>query len=203
MPPDVRPASPPAAPAVGVALHRSQRDAELAALLAQAATGDAAAFETFYERTIGHARALARRLVPAADVDDALAEAFLDAWRRAASYDACRSSPVSWLLMLVHSRAIDLRRRRPRDALDEAAVDHAAGPEAEPAQRLWQTESGQRLHAALARLSAPERWVLGLAYFRDLSHREIARSTGLPLGTVKSLILRAQGKLRAELSLLT
>jgi RNA polymerase sigma-70 factor (ECF subfamily) len=56
------------------------------------------------------------------------------------------------------------------------------------------------VHAALARLSPNERWVLGLAYYADLSHREICAQTALPLGTVKSLILRAQAKLREQLA---
>lgn len=137
-----------------------------------------------------------------ADLEDALADAYLDAWRRAAQYLPARGSPVSWLLAIVHSRALDLRRRgttdesheRP-DAPDADTPDDAP----QPPDRLWQAEQGRRLGAALARLSAQERWVLGLAYDRDASHGDIAAITGLPLGTVKSLILRAQHKLRDHL----
>ena len=61
-------------------------------------------------------------------------------------------------------------------------------------------EASSRLHAALAQLSANERWVLGLAFFRDCSQSEIAAATGMPLGTVKSLVTRAQHKLRETLA---
>lgn len=190
-------------PASDPAAQRAVRDAELASLLTRCAQGSEAAFERFYDLTVGHARALARRLVPAADLDDALAEAYLDAWRRAARYDAGRGSPVTWLLTIVHSRAIDLRRRLPEtQALTDEPPDIAAEG-LDPADRVWQAQAGSRLHAALATLQANERWALGLAYFRDLSHAAIAETTGMPLGTVKSLILRAQAKLRRQLTSLS
>lgn len=183
---------------------RAARDAALATLVAGAARGNTGDFEAFYDRTVGHARALARRIVPADDVDDALADAYLDAWRHADRFDPSRGSAVTWLLTLVHSRAIDLRRRRgPAGAVPVADADADADDGATPAERLWQVEAGQRLHAALSTLSAQERWVLGLAYFRDLAHGAIAETTGLPLGTVKSLLQRAHVKLRRQLGALT
>ncbi len=181
---------------------RAQRDAELAGLVAATANGDCSAFEAFYDRTIGYAQAVARRLLHGADVEDLLADAYFEAWRNAARFDPIRGSAVTWLLTIVRSRALDLVRRKSArpdgvstderpDAADEAAV---------PIEALWQRREGSRLHVALTALSGNERWTLGLAYFRDCSHSEIARITGMPLGTVKSLILRAQSKLRQSLS---
>lgn len=72
-----------------------------------------------------------------------------------------------------------------------------------PYDGLWQLEAGQRLHAALAGLSAQQRWLRGLACFRDLTHGAIAEATGLPLGTVTSVIARAHAKLRRRLGALT
>lgn len=178
---------------------RAARDAVLAGLVAAAAARDAQAFERFYDATIGHARALARRIVQGADLEDALADAYLDAWRLAPRFDPLRGSAVSWLLTIVHSRALDFLRRRPPGA-DGGEPDDAPSAEPGPGDRLWQREAGQRLDRALAALSGRERWVLGLAYFRDQPHAAIAEATGLPLGTVKSLILRAQGKLRQALA---
>lgn len=178
---------------------RAARDAALAGLLAAAAAHDAQAFERFYDATIGHARALARRIVQGADLEDALADTYLDAWRLAERFDPLRGSAVSWLLNIVHSRAFDILRHRPPGA-DGRAPDEAPGADPEPGDRLWQREVRQRLDRALATLSGRERWVLGLAYFRDQTHAAIADATGLPLGTVKSLILRAQAKLRQALS---
>jgi RNA polymerase sigma-70 factor, ECF subfamily len=182
---------------------RAERDAMLAGLLAEAAAGKTTAFEAFYDATVGYARALARRMVKATDLDDLLADAYFQAWREAARFDAERGSAVTWLLTLVRSRALDLLRRQ--RASHEVEADTESMPEAAseapgPDELLGGTQAGTRLHAALARLSANERWVLGLAYYADLSHREIGDRTGLPLGTVKSLILRAQVKLRDQLA---
>jgi RNA polymerase sigma-70 factor (ECF subfamily) len=187
----------------------AERDRHLAALLAAAAQGDTTAFETFYDATYPYARALARRLLAGGDTDDLLADAYFEAWRKADAFDAGRGSAVSWLLTLVHSRALDLLRRRPRElgALSRVAAEDgdAAGTvlanvDGEPGERLWRREAGARLHVAVQSLSPSERWVLGLAYWREMSHAEIAAATGWPLGTVKSHLLRAQRRLREALS---
>lgn len=182
---------------------RAARDAELALLLTAAAGGDAGAYERFYDTTIAYAQALARRMLPAADVEDVVADAYFQAWRDCRSYDASRGSPVTWLLTIVRSRALDLLRRHkasPELASDEPPEGSAsdAGTPG-PGELLDAVQAGSRLQAALATLSPQERWVLGLAYYRELTHREVCEQTGLPLGTVKSLILRGQAKLRAAL----
>lgn len=184
---------------------RVARDQRLAQLLAAAAQGDGAAFEAFYDATVGYARTLARRVLCGADTDDLLADVYFEAWRHVARFDAARGSAVTWLLTLVRSRAIDLLRQQAahpsvagRDDDDEPA--DTTGDDDDPADRLWRQQAGTRLHAALATLSAAERWVLGLAYFRDLTHSQIAQTTGLPLGTVKSHLLRAQARLRTSLA---
>ena len=180
---------------------RAERDARLAELMRQAATGSTSAFETFYEATLAPARAFARRMVRPDDLDDLLADAFFQAWREAPRFDAARGCAVSWLLMIVRSRALDLLRRqkaaREVELADDAPdlIDEAPGPD----ELLSGTQAGTRLHAALADLAPAERWMLGLAYYRDLSHSEIATVTGVALGTVKSIIRRAQEKLRTRL----
>ncbi len=192
-----RPAPSSAAP------DRSQRDEQLACWLRQAADGDASAFERFHDATAACAHALARRLLREADVEDVLADSYFQAWREAPRFDPQRGSAVTWLLSRVHSRAIDLRRHQRRQAVTEPdadALDRHAGDLPGPDDLLALAEAGTRLATALAGLSAPERWVLGLAYYRELSHAATAQATGLPLGTVKSLLLRAQHKLRTLLA---
>jgi RNA polymerase sigma-70 factor, ECF subfamily len=193
-----------AAEAASATGRRAQRDAELVALLQSSATGNAGAFEHFYDLTTCYAQTLARRMLNAADVDDVVADAYFQAWRDCRSFDAERGSPVTWLLTIVRSRALDLLRRRkasPEQAADDTAGHEPADAESPGPIDLLQTiESRTRLHAALATLSPQERWVLALAYYRELSHREVCEQTGMPLGTVKSLILRAQAKLRALLA---
>lgn len=182
----------------------AERDRRLAALMAATVAGDARAFEAFYDTTVAYAHALAWRMVSGADIDDLLADTYFQAWREAPRFDPARGSAVTWLLTLLRSRALDLLRRR-RAAPDGEALAEPAVGEALPDERpgpdelLAGCEAGTRLHAALATLAPKERWVLGLAYYRDLSHSEICAATGLPLGTVKSLILRAQQRLRHAL----
>jgi RNA polymerase sigma-70 factor (ECF subfamily) len=185
---------------------RADRDAELAACLAvvaESSAASAAAFEAFYDATVAYARALASRMLAGPDLEDLLADAYFEAWRGAARFDPARGSAVTWLLTIVRSRAIDLLRRQATGSVSTGLDDiEFADEQAESAaDRLWRAEAGSRLHAALASLKAEERWVLGLAYFKDLSHAQIAAITGLPLGSVKSLILRAQHKLRDRLDL--
>ncbi len=183
---------------------RAERDHALAQHLGAAARGDSNAFEQFYDATCTYARALARRMLHGADVDDLLADAYFEAWRNAARFDAARGSAVTWLLTLVRSRALDLLRHKAAfpslGGGDDAMTDETADSDADPAERLWQQQAGSRLRGALQALTAAERWVIGLAYFRELSHSQIASCTGLPLGTVKSHLQRGQTKLRAALA---
>jgi RNA polymerase sigma-70 factor, ECF subfamily len=182
------------------------RDHELATLVATSAEGDARAFEVFYERTIHYAFAAARRIVGDAYADDVLAESYFQAWRDASRYDATRGNPIAWIVTIVRSRGLDrLRQESLRHgglsgapAFDEAAIEESAVPG--PDALIEHTQAKSALHIAMATLSANERWCLGLAYFRDLSHSEIAATTGIPLGTVKTLISRSQQKLRNALS---
>jgi RNA polymerase sigma-70 factor (ECF subfamily) len=187
------------------------RDARLATLLGAAARGDSTAFEAFYDATYAYAHVLARRLLGGGDTDDLLADVFFEAWRKAAAFDAARGSAVTWLLTLVRSRALDLLRHRvvhpsvggrgtDADREDEPGRREACAPDTDPGDALWRREAGSRLHALVAALSPAERWALGLAYWQELSHAEIAHVTGWPLGTVKSHLLRAQRKLRQALS---
>jgi RNA polymerase sigma-70 factor, ECF subfamily len=178
----------------------------LATLLASAAGGDARAFERFYEATSRQAMAVVRRITGDAYAEDVLSDCYFQAWRNAAQFDPARGSALAWLLTMARSRAFDrLRQEQLRHGglsgapEFDADSEHAApgnGPEA----LLESTQAHTRVHAALAQLSANERWVLGLAFFRDCTQSEIAALTGMPLGTVKSLITRAQHKMRENLT---
>jgi RNA polymerase sigma-70 factor, ECF subfamily len=181
------------------------RDGHLADLLRAAAGGDARAFEAFYEATVRHAMAVVRRIAGNGLAEDILSDCYFQAWRDANRFDPLRGSALAWLLTIARSRALDrLRQESVRHG------GHASAPEFDadasqpsdnpgPDELLESVETRTRLHAALAHLSASERWVLALAFFRDHSQAEIAALTGLPLGTVKSHINRAQHKLRAAL----
>ena len=179
------------------------RDTQMAALLQAAAHGDARAFEAFYNATIRHAMAVVRRIAGDSYTEDVLADCYFQAWRNASQFDAQRGSAVTWLLTMARSRALDRIRQEtlrhgglpgaPAHDADAAQASGEPGPEA----LCEAVESRSSLYRALAQLSTGERWVLGLAYFRDHTHSEIATITGFPIGTVKSHMTRAQQKLRA------
>jgi RNA polymerase sigma-70 factor (ECF subfamily) len=186
-------------------LPRTETDPQLALLLQAAAAGDARAFEQFYDATARGVLAVVRRIAGDNHAEDVLSEAYLQAWRDAARFDAQRGSAIAWLLAIARSRALDrLRQEALRHGGLPGAPEHDADGDATlvvgPDALLESVEVRSRLHEALARLSANERWVLGLAYFRDLRQSEVAAATGLPLGTVKSLTTRAQQKLRDALA---
>ena len=183
-------------------LSAPDETARLTGLLLRIGEGDAEAFEAFYDATIPVAMVFARRLVRDSDVDDVLSDAYFDVWQQAAQHEARSGTPLAWLMQLVRRHGLEqLRRAAERESLAELPppVHELVLEEPCPQDTLSRFQSGQQLQAALATLSAHERWVMALSYYRELSHSQISRHTGLPLGTVKSLILRAQGKLRSVL----
>lgn len=191
-------------PAHDADLAERVRQQQLAQWLRAAAGGDARAFEHFYEATSRQAFAVVRRIAGDNHAEDVLADAYFQAWRSAAQFDPARGTALTWLLTLARSRALDRVRQetlRHGGTLGTPAHDgeQERCPRPGPDELLESVEAHTRLHCALRDLSANERWVLGLAYFRDLTQTQIAAETGLPLGTVKSLMTRSQHKLRDAL----
>src|SRR5215203_535441 len=175
-------------------------------LLAGLAAGRLEALDALYERYASMAYGIARRITG----DDTLAEdvvqdAFLGAWRSADRYVAGRGSVKTWLLAIVHHRAIDIvGRRRPVSELPEE-LEGARTPEPLTVPDLWGEVAGRldadAVRTALATLPDQQRQAVELAYFGGLTQTEIAEHTGVPLGTVKSRVRLALIALRRELGL--
>jgi RNA polymerase sigma-70 factor (ECF subfamily) len=175
------------------------------ALLAGLAAGRLEALESLYDRYRAMAFGIARRIT----ADDALAEdvvqeAFLGAWRSADRYVAGRGSVRTWLLAVVHHRAIDaVRRRRPVADLP-AEIEGERTPEALTMPDVWGDVAAgldrEVVAAALATLPEAQREAVELAYFGGLTQQEIAARTGVPLGTVKGRVRLALAALRRELA---
>jgi RNA polymerase sigma factor (sigma-70 family) len=159
------------------------------AALARIAGGELAALEDLYDRYKTMAYSIAYRITNDATLaEDVVQDAFLGAWRNAARYVEGRGSVKTWLLSIVHHRAIDaIRRRRPTTELPE--ID-AGLPEALTMPDVWAEVSASldsvTVREALVALSDVQREALELAYFGGLTQQEIAERTGAPLGTVKS-----------------
>jgi RNA polymerase sigma-70 factor (ECF subfamily) len=166
------------------------------ALPALVARGDEAALAELYDRFGRIAYGLALRIVrDAALAEDAVQEAFLGAWRTAASFDPGRGKASTWLLTLVHRRAVDVVRREERRRADPLDADPQAGGDSTD-EAAEVREQRRRVQAALAQLPPDQRQALELAYYGGLSQSELAERLGVPLGTVKSRMFVALSRLR-------
>src|SRR5947209_14060058 len=156
------------------------------ALIAAIQGRDARALELLYDRHRVLAYSLAlRSLASESDAEDVVQEAFLNVWRAAHTYRADRSTARSWILSVVHHRAIDkLRGRKSRVqpvALDEGMnVPDSADVWREVANNL----NGQDVRQALQALPAEQRETIELAYFQGYTHSQISELMDVPLGTV-------------------
>jgi RNA polymerase sigma-70 factor (ECF subfamily) len=150
-----------------------------------------------YDRFGGVAYGVALRILRDPSLaQDAVQDAFLSAWRTAASFDPSRGNASTWLLTLVHRRAVDLVRREERrrtDVLDETAPVAAGDSTDEAAELRAQRRAVQ---AALAQLPPDQREALELAYYGGLSQSQLAERLGIPVGTVKSRMFAALRTLR-------
>jgi RNA polymerase sigma-70 factor (ECF subfamily) len=171
-------------------------------VLARIANGELNALEALYDRYRTMAYSIALRVTgDAALAEDVLQEAFLGAWRHAGRYAEERGSVKTWLLAIVHHRAVDaLRRRRPTNALPETE-DVTPAPLTVP--DLWGEVSADldadTVRGALDVLPDVQREAIELAYFGGLTQQEIATRTGAPLGTVKGRMRLALLAMRRHL----
>jgi len=191
-------------PSVGVVTSTDLQQPHLAKLVARMTRGDESALAELYDATLSRVYAVAMRVCrDPAIAEDVTSEVYYQCWTDAERYDSRRGRVITWLVMMCRSRAIDAIRAReaavlhdePEALLDQDEHHREGSPEA----LLEVMESGSALHAALARLAPVQRQMIGLAFFRALSHQEIAAHVRLPLGTVKGHIRRSLELLRQEL----
>jgi RNA polymerase sigma-70 factor (ECF subfamily) len=153
-------------------------------------------YDAYHRQALGLAYGLLGNL---SDTEEVVQEVFLAAWRASDSYDPSRGSTRTWLLSMVRNRCIDVlraRRRRPVEPLPETmdpAADLNVGEEAVA------IADASTAREAMASLPEEQRQVIELAYFRGLSHTEIAGELSLPVGTVKGRIRLAMDRLRVAL----
>ena len=181
-----------------------QENVALAGLLARMARHDERALADFYDLTMSRVYGLTLRITRRADAaEDVTAETYLQVWRDASRYEPGRGSVVAWLLTICRTRAIDSIRRRDRAQSspdpDELLGDDSGSAE-DPQDLLLHAERDSALHLALTELSAIQRQLLSLAFFRGMTHEEIAAHGRLPLGSVKTHIRKALAHLRTRLA---
>lgn len=160
-------------------------------LLERVAAGEQAALSELYDRYQGLMYGMATRITgDPTQAQDVVQDAFVGVWRNAGRYTSTRASARTWMLSIVHHRAVDaIRRRRPTTELPET---DAFLPPALMAPDVWpevsQRLDGDAVRVALDQLPAAQREAIKLAYFGGLTQQEIAARTEAPLGTVKSRV---------------
>ena len=166
-------------------------------------SGEPRAFEVLYDRHGGPAFALAYRMVGnRAVAEDITQEGFLSIWRSRERYDAARGSVRTWVLGVVHHRAIDALRRnlvhdRRRAGL-EGVEEREEAPERTDVEAI-RREDARQVRGALDGLPKDQSQVIELAYFGGFSHSQIAEMLEMPMGTVKGRMRLGLKKLRREL----
>jgi RNA polymerase sigma factor (sigma-70 family) len=170
------------------------------ALVALVARGDEKALAELYERFGRVAYGLAFRVIrDGALAEDAVQEAFLAVWRSAGRFVAERAKARTWILTLVHRRAVDLvRREQPRRAEALSAAPDASAATVE--ETAWLRLQRTRVREALRKLPDQQREALELAYFGGFTQSELADRLGEPLGTIKSRMFSGLARLRELLS---
>jgi RNA polymerase sigma-70 factor (ECF subfamily) len=170
------------------------------ALVALVARADEEALAELYDRFGRVAYGLALRIVrDPALAEDAVQEGFLAVWRSSARFVAARAKASTWILTLIHRRAVDVvRREQPRRAepLDDAP--HGSGDDVE--EEAWLRLRRTRVQEALKRLPDKQREALELAYYGGFTQSELADRLGEPLGTIKSRMFSGLATLRELLA---
>lgn len=175
-------------------------------LVSRIAAGDASALEALYDRYVRQCFGLALRMVGEPGLaEEVVQEVFLKLWSRPDSYSPQKGAFVSWLLSLVHHRAVDELRKRSRTevALDNdqplSVINTRPDPQPDPSEQVWVMEQQRVVRQALGELPENQRLVLELAYFGGLSQSQIAERTSQPLGTVKTRMRMGLQNLRGLL----
>ncbi|MEO8039928.1 MAG: sigma-70 family RNA polymerase sigma factor [Betaproteobacteria bacterium] len=181
----------------------TQREAALRTMIDDMRRREEAALRDFYDATIARVYGLALRITRTPEsAEDVVAEVYHQVWRSADRFDAARGGVLTWLLTLCRSRAIDHLRRRD-EAESHADPEALAAPgiddSRDPQNLLLAVERHSALYDSLAQLIPIQRQLLALAFFRGLSHHEVAEHLGMPLGTVKTHIRKALEVLRRAL----
>jgi RNA polymerase sigma-70 factor (ECF subfamily) len=182
-----------------------QDQSDIDRLLSLIRAGSQPALEEFYEVTVNRVFSVVLKITSRHELaEEVVSDVYLQVWRSAHKYDEKKSKPLSWLLMIAYSRAIDAIRSEAVKAKYEDSYDDYpesfSSPDDDPSATVFNKEQGSALEAAIQLLNEQQRHLVNLAFYKGMSHQEIADYTGMPLGTVKSNLRRAQDVLRSTLN---
>jgi RNA polymerase sigma-70 factor (ECF subfamily) len=194
-----------------MALYRRSAESAAAALRRLAdedlmqlvAESDAGAFAILYERHTNVAFSLAFRMCGKRTIaEEVVQDAFLSLWRGGSRYDRTRGSVRTWVLGIVHNRAIDVLRRgtvHDRGRVSDEGIEERLEAPERTDQEVGRRDEAREIRAALEDLPAEQSHVIELAYYGGFTHSEIATMLGTPIGTVKGRMRLGLQKLRSQL----
>lgn len=175
--------------------RRCDFDAQCTAWIKAMANGDEQGLNALYDATLSRVYGVALRILGDESLaEDVVSQCYFEAWTTAERYSPSRGRPLTWLLSICRNRALDEYRRRSSVArTQEAQASESTEVESVTGlpDLLMATRADDRLHTALEDVGEPDRQLLALAFFRGLTHQQIAEVTGEPLGSIKSRIRRA------------
>jgi RNA polymerase sigma-70 factor, ECF subfamily len=173
---------------------------QLAAALVRAAGGDRAALRQIYQDTSAKLFGVCLRILnDRSEAEDVLQEVYVTVWRKAATFDPGRASPITWMVAIARNRSIDRLRAtsmsRRTDPIE--AADAVSDPAPAAVERLELAQQHQRLAGCLEELEARHSAAIRAAFLDGATYEELAARMSVPLGTMKSWIRRGLLKLRA------
>jgi RNA polymerase sigma-70 factor (ECF subfamily) len=176
-----------------------QRNQELEALLAACVLKDRKAFARLYRITSAKLYGVVLRILVRDEwAQDCLQDAYIKIWNNAESYRSYMAAPLTWMSTIARNQALDLLRKRKKEVMegDDKTIPEQVDGAPLPLEGLSRSDDGQRLNDCLGQLKEQQRQVIVLAYFKGLTHDELASHSDTPLGTVKTWIRRGLNQLR-------
>jgi RNA polymerase sigma-70 factor (ECF subfamily) len=178
---------------------RERRNEQLKELLAACALQDRRAFAQLYQMSSAKLYGVILRILGRDEwAQDCLQEAYIKVWHNAGNYRPYIAAPMTWMMTIARNQALDLLRKRRREVQQDnpGSLLEEKDKEALPLDNLQQTDEGRRLNACLEQLKEQQRQIIALAYFKGMTHEELAQQTETPLGTVKTWIRRGLEQLK-------
>lgn len=183
-------------------MHASPEDSRsLEELLSAVADGDRDAFSDLYDEIAGTVYGLARKVVvDPSRAQEIAQDVLLEVWRKASGFDPERGSAITWIAVMTRRRAIDVVRSSESSRSREEKMIADSGDDPDPVSDVVVSlDERRQVRRAMAALTDLQREALELAFFRGLSHREVAAELETPLGTVKTRIRDGLSRLSAEM----
>jgi RNA polymerase sigma-70 factor (ECF subfamily) len=175
------------------------RDQELKALLGACALKDRKAFAQLYHMTSAKLYGVVLHILVMEEwAQECLQEAYIKIWNNASNYRSYQAAPLTWMSTIVRNQALDLLRKRKKERMHskQTSLPEQTDPRTLPLEGLTRGDEGRRLNNCLNQLKEQQRQLIVLAYFKGLTHDELASHTNTPLGTVKTWIRRGLNQLR-------